>query len=154
MISEIFQQRLQAVDLARDPTPDVGVAYKESVFARFEYGHLGMNVAARFDRLFHGVERFVRAQFQTVRIVDERIACDARLFVVRLAETAVDDDQFPLRLDGALAVLFLDGNVTVDDMAVFSVNAEIAQYFFAERLVVAVAVIGVALFLMVFSSSM
>ena len=92
----------------------------------------------------------MRAQFQTVRIVDERIACDARLFVVRLAETAVDDDQFPLRLDRALPVFFLDGDVPVDDMAVFSVNAEIAQYFFAERLVVAVAVIGVALFLMVF----
>ena len=116
--------------------------------ARFEDRHFGMDVAALFDRLFDGVERFMGAKAQAVRIVNERIAGDARLFVVRLAESAVDDDEFALRLDGVFAQFGAHGHVPVDDVAVFARDAEIAQHFFAELLSVAVYVIAVVLLFM------
>ena len=109
-----------------------------------------MDVRAVFDRLFDAVERFVRTQFQPVRIVNERIARDPRLCMIRFAEAAVDDNELSLCLDGAFAVLLFDGNVPVDDMAVFSVYAEIAQYLRDESLVVVKAVICVARLFMKF----
>ena len=84
--AEIFHQELQPFQLVQELFARVGIAHQQAVFARFKHGDFGMDVAALFDRLFDAVEGLVRAQAQPVRVVDEGIAGDARLFVVRLAE--------------------------------------------------------------------
>ena len=80
-----------------------------------------------------------------MRIVDKRIARDARLFVVRLAEPAVDDDELPLRFDGVFAELCTHGHVPVDDMAVLPLDAEILQHPLAEIPALAVEIVTVVL---------
>ena len=148
LLFETLHQEAQPFELFQKFRARIRVADKQPLFARFEHGHFGVDVAALFDRLFNGVKQLVRAQPQPVRIVDERITRDARLFMVRLAEPAVDDDELPLRFDGVFAELCTHGHVPVDDMAVLPLDAEILQHPLAEIPALAVEVVTVVLLLM------
>ena len=77
-----------------------------------------MDVGVAGERLLDALERLVGLQAHAARTRDERIARDARLGVVGLAEAAVDDEQATVCADGLLALLGLDRRVPVDDMAV------------------------------------
>ena len=76
-------------------------------------------------------------------VVDQRVARDAAGGLVGLAEAAVDDDQPAAALDGALALLGLDGDVAVDDVAVGALQAELPQQHLAHGGVVVQRVVGV-----------
>lgn len=54
---------------------------------------------------------------QTVGIVYKRVSRNARGFLVRLGNTAVDDKKLSVCLYGAFTVFYLYGNVSVDDMS-------------------------------------
>ena len=62
--------------------------------------------------------------------------------MVRLAEAAVDDDGLAVRLDGRLALLDLDGHMTVDDVPALG-QTEFCENGAAEILVVQQAVVGI-----------
>ena len=57
-------------------------------------------------------------------IEDQCVAGNTGGGLICLAEATVDDDQFAAALDGTFAFFGLDGNMTVDDMAVWSVQTE------------------------------
>ena len=55
-------------------------------------------------------------QLHAVRMIYQRIARDTRFGLIGLGETAVNHQQFAVRLYGALAFNNLHGHVSVDDM--------------------------------------
>ena len=76
-------------------------------------------------------------------IVDQRIASDAAGGLIGLAEPAVDDDEPAAALDGALALLGLDGDMAVDDMAMGTLQAKLLQDALAHLRVVIKGVVAV-----------
>lgn len=54
------------------------------------------------NRLFDALERLMRPQRHAVAVVDQRVARNACLLVIRAAKSAVDDNQFAATLDRVL----------------------------------------------------
>ena len=81
----------------------------------------GLDVVVGAQGLAYVGDALVLEEAQAARVVDECVAGDTGLFVVGLAEAAVDDDGFAARFDGAFAFFDLDGHVAVDDVALFGV---------------------------------
>ncbi len=88
-------------------------------------------------------EGLVRRKADAVGAEEHRIARDAGLALVRLAEAAVDNDELAARAQRAFAILDLDGDMAVDDAAPGLVEAEHFEYLRAARLAFVVLVIGV-----------
>jgi len=66
----------------------------------------------------------MRDDADIVGVEDQGIAGDTGGGLIGLAEAAVDYDQLTVALDGAFTLLGLDGNMTVDDVAVGAFQTE------------------------------
>ena len=75
--------------------------------------------------------------------IDQRIPGDAGGGLIRLAESAVDDDQLPAGLQGALPLLRLHGHVPVDDVAVVPLQAELLEDLVADLGLLIQRIVGV-----------
>lgn len=78
------QQRFQIPDLFPDLFPVVRIADQTAFQHPFDDHILRMDVAALFDRRLRRFKWLMRDKKQTVRIINERIACDPGFFLVRL----------------------------------------------------------------------
>src|SRR5699024_1707322 len=81
----------------------------------------------RHCRLFRS-KRLMSRQKETVRVVDQCISRDSRYFLICLAETAVDHDHLAAALHRALAFPLMNGDVSVDDMALRGIQTELTQH--------------------------
>ena len=70
-------------------------------------------------------------------MVNERVAGYARLFVVGLRESSIDDHQASTSLDGVLTTCHMHRHMAVDDVSVGVVNAECIENLLGYGLVVA-----------------
>ena len=105
--------------------------------AEFEDKVVRYDIYALFDGFLCRLERLMLHQLQTSRVINERISCNTRLGLVCLGETAVDNQQLTAGLDGLFALGYLDGNMTVDNVCMRPVDAELAQDAVAHSLFVA-----------------
>ena len=78
----------------------------------------GVDIHLGTDRLVDRHERIVARKDHVLRVVDQRIARDARCGLVCLRHAAVDDEDASVRLDRGLALLDLDRHVSVDDVRI------------------------------------
>ena len=69
-------------------------------------------------------------------MINEGVAGNTGLFVISLCETAIDDHQFATRLDGALALADMDGDVAVDDVAILALHLKLVEDAVGRGLVV------------------
>ena len=70
----------------------------------------------------------MRLDLQTVGVINERIARYSGRFLIRLAEAAVNDKQLAVRLDRAFALARPDRRMSVYDMPLFGIKAELGEY--------------------------
>ena len=67
-------------------------------------------------------------------MIDQGVARNTRLAMIRLGESSIDDHQFAIGFDGVLTFGGMDGNVAVDDVAVGACHTECIKdavaYFF------------------------
>ena len=70
-------------------------------------------------------------------MINEGVAGNARLVVIGLRKTAIDNHKLAARLDGIFAATGMNGNVAVDDVAGLALYAEGIKYAVANLLAVA-----------------
>ena len=66
-------------------------------------------------------------ELEAARVEHERVACDTRCSVVGLGKAAVDDHQATFRLDGAFAACRAHGHVSVNNVSVAVLHAEVVK---------------------------
>ena len=71
-----------------------------------------------------------------MRIIYECISGDAGLFVVALAESTVNDNEFAVGPDGELPVFFLYRCVAIDDVTVVSIQTKLSEKHIANPLII------------------
>lgn len=86
-----------------------------------------LDVGTVADGLFGGGEGLVLHERHAARVVHEGVASNASSGLVGLGETAVDDQEAAVGLHGILALEGLHGDVAVDDVAVVTLDAELAE---------------------------
>ena len=84
-----------------------------------------MDVAAGEDRLFAGLKTLVLHELDTMTVVDERVARDARFLLVGFAETSVDHEPSAVGADGCLALDRTYRHVAVDNPSGRGVKPEL-----------------------------
>jgi len=78
-------------------------------------------------------------QNQTVGIVDQGVAGNSGGLLVGSGKSAVDDQLFAFGPDRAFAGNGLDGNMPVDQMALFRIDAEFSQDIFGQDIIVIIS---------------
>ena len=111
------EEVIEVGDLVLHLAPLVGVADRGVEGLKFDRLGDGFDVVVGAQGFADVGDVLVLQQAQAAGVIDERVAGDARLLVVGLAEAAVDDDGFAAGLDRALALLDLDRDVAIDDVA-------------------------------------
>ena len=109
----------------------VGVAHAYTVAAEVLEQGAVVDVAAGQDSLLAALERLVFYELGAMAVVDERVACDARLLLIGFAEAAVYHKPLALRADRRLPLDGTHGDMPVDDTPCLGVKSELAQYLFA-----------------------
>ena len=122
-----FEQRIERADLTPQFLADVGVRNQPSPVRRFKDIRGREDVAVFLYRVSNGGERPMRHQAHPPGVVNQRVACDAGRRLIGLAEAAVNREQPPARFDRAFAVLLLDRDVAIDDMAVPPAESEFRE---------------------------
>lgn len=148
-----IEEFLQGINLHFQFLALVGVGHAQPVLVHFHNLRRALDVRSLVDGVLGRGERLVLYQLEAPRVVDQRVARNARLLVVGLRESAVDHHQFSIGLDGILAAHHMHGDVAVDDVAVGSRHSKLVHnhlgglFFLAQREVVALFLLVGLLFL-------
>ena len=109
----------------------VGVAHADTVAAEVLEQGAVVDVAAGEDSLLAALKRLVFYELDAMAVVDKRVARNARLLLIGLAEAAVYHEALALRADRRLPLDSTHGNMPVDDTPRLGVKPELAQYLLA-----------------------
>lgn len=96
--------------------PVVRVGHQTAPSVVPENLRIGMDVVVVIEHARQGRKGLVRHDAQAVRVGDERVSLDAGSLLIGLAESAIDDDQPSIGLDGAFAAADMDGRMAVNDV--------------------------------------
>ena len=105
----------------------VGIFYHLTMGTQLNHNSRGADITAFFDSLVGRQERFVLYQLEPAGMVHQRITGNTCFRVISLGKAAVDDQQFPVRLN---RILSLDGtyrHMTIDDVAMYTRHSELIQ---------------------------
>ena len=138
-----LQQAAQVLCLSLNVASHIGLADLDPVFHVLKDQRVVGNVVVAEDGGLLALEGLVRDDADAAGVVDEGIARDTAGGLIGAAETAVDDDKLAAALDGAFALLGLDGDVAVDDMAVGAFQSKLLQDLLADGGILIEGVIGV-----------
>ena len=98
------EQVVQIGNLHAQFGTDVGVVDHGALTGHLDDLRGTLDVRPVADGLFRGGEGFMLHQLESAAVVDEGVAGDASRVVVCFGETAVDDHQPPVGLDGVFAL--------------------------------------------------
>ena len=129
----------EVFDLSAEFLALVCISHPHAMGREFNQLRSGLDVETTLDGVLCTGKRFVLDELEAAAVVNERIACNARLIVISLGETAVDNHQFAISFDGVLTFGNMDGYVTIDDMAIRSFDTEGVEDAVANLFVVAQA---------------
>ena len=113
-----LQQTAQIVGLCLNGPAYIGLADLDPVLHVLKDQGVVGDVVVTEDRGLLALEGLVGDDADAAGVVNQSIAGDAAGGLIGPAEAAVDDDELSATLDGAFALLGLDGDMAVDDMAV------------------------------------
>ena len=120
----------------------VGVADTDATPHHLHNLRTALDVGTFGNGILSAGEWLVLDELEASAVIDQRIACDARSVVISLGKAAVDDHQHAVGLDGVLALAGMNGDVSVDDVAVLSLHAEAVKDAGADGWVFAQLVVG------------
>ena len=136
-----IEELAQRLDAAAYVAPLVGVAHMDALGELLYQVACALDVVSATDGLFGGGEGLVLDERHAARVVHEGVAGNAGGRLVGLGEAAVDDDEAAAGLHGVLALEGLHGDVSVDDVAVGSLDAKLAEQEVYGGIVVAQGVV-------------
>ena len=106
----------------------VGIGDGDALHIGLDGDQAGLDILVVVDGLVCGGEGLMLGQVHLMGVGNQGVARDARDGLVSLGHAAVDDDQPPLHLDGALPFFDLDGDVAVDDDRPGVLDLELLQH--------------------------
>lgn len=87
----------------------------------------GDNIGPSHDGIGSGGEGLVLDEVEALAVVDEGVAGDARGAMIGMSESAINDEETPVCLDGVLALSSTHGDVAIDNVAVTALDAEMIE---------------------------
>ena len=75
-------------------------------------------------------------QLESATVIYQRITGNTRLLMVSLRESTINHHQFAFSLDGILTLRGMNGHMTVDDMAIRSLDTKGIENTVADLLIV------------------
>ena len=107
--AEFLYLFLQLTSLVGVADADAAAHHLHDLLAALDVGTVGHS-------LLRAGERLVLNEFEAAAVIDERVASDAGRVVVCLGESAIDDHEHAVGLNGVLALAGMDRHVSVDDV--------------------------------------
>ena len=132
-----IEQLLEVGYLLSEVLTYVGICHEHAAIGHLHNLGGTLDVGASLDGILHTGKWLVLNQLESTGVIYQGVAGDARLIMVCLGESAVDDHQLAVRLDRVLALGGAHGHVAIDDVAVRTGNAKFVHDVVDDLLLVA-----------------
>lgn len=82
---------------------DICIGNRFSPHDLLHQNRMGYDIASVLHRFFYRFKRFMRRKHQTIRIINQRISGNPRLWLICLGKTAVNDQKLSVTFDRRLS---------------------------------------------------
>lgn len=136
-MTEGIEQLLQVVNLLGQLATYVGIGYTHTMGRHLNYLRCRLDVGTFLYGIKGRRERLVLNEYKSTAMVDKCVSGYARLLMISLREASVNNHKLAVGLDRILAIAYMYGHMTVDNMTIFAFHPESVHYIVDYLLIVA-----------------